>query len=111
MLVQIRGLDFYLLIKLCLEDKTKKMSETEGIVDILKDGIRAEKMIYLEVGGKRIGSIHLGSRNNIGNSYRVLINIEPVYHDSGYKIKEAKSHLGGTNAHIELIRTEEEKKK
>ena len=85
--------------------QNEKMNETEGIVDILKDGAPPEKMIYLEVDGKRIGTIHLDSQERIGDPYRVLINIEPALYESGYEIEDTRTDEDKT--HIKLRRREE----
>lgn len=80
----------------------------EKIVDVFKEGEGREKLIYLEVDGRRIGTIHLGSKETPGNPNRIIFNINPVLFGWNYKL--VKKEVGGATALFALERTTDKAK-
>lgn len=64
------------------------MEATVKSIDVFKDGAGAQKMIEIQVDGKTIGTIHLGSAGgSSANPDRVVIALEPDVCGSGYFIE------------------------
>jgi len=75
------------------------MKKKEVIIDVLKRGSGIEKMVHIEVGGARLGSIHLGDEGAVGDQKRVIINLDPQFFRSGYNVTEV--NIGGDKHHVE----------
>jgi len=65
-----------------------KIKKKEVVIDVLKKGSGIEKMVNIEVGGARLGTIHLGSEEAVGNPKRVIFNLNPYFFHSCYNVTE-----------------------
>jgi len=76
-----------------------KTKNKEVVIDVLKKGGGKEKMVHIEVGGARLGSIHLGDEGAAGDPKRVILNLDPQFFRSGYNVTEV--NIGGEKHQVE----------